>query len=1309
MFACTSEVGRKVLSVSRTLMLPLYAMLLVSVAPAQHVNSLQFISQTVPVEVIDGVPRTAPKRVLACEQADYFGGTTAFQILDDSTDILYPVSVRCHPETREYELHLSSLIPRVSRLARSTTSVSRNSARFLDSNITDPNSIPSQADDPAGRKLLWATMTQCMQDTGRETCQMIHHFTKTGIAIQLKISHSGQENPFARPAADAKIGYTELLAAYCSDMGPGTEYVSFTDLYGQHWDHQACYKGVSPSRYNDTAKAVKDAADAFRTYGQSAALTEVQKSHVFKNLTLLGSDLAAYLNASNAALGLLQYQANLTRVMAEKTRNDTTLQLKDRADKVAGIDKDISATADLMNRIVNQTSSTLEFLMLRSSNNKQASSSGLQRLLYYAYDLEGYNSQQIRYASTGITDASTVMWKMANNDFMIDQQSENVHRLLNEPSTYMSPYNTVMVPFTEITGEAGVPPIINENDLPPDIEVTLKHRFTINVALIMQNSQLYGVVSTVEVYCSTAYLLGDSYVFSPRIDDIYTMLGPADCIANYTLGVVPLIQRCICYSKMIEKRCHLLGMQYVKGWLDTGNREDGCLDDYSNSFPGGYDERTTLQTVTDLAEMFANITRRGRPVAGSSYMITTLTGLKGPADYDPALLDVARFRVLSSSLNYNVTETGEQTSDKLNNLAFWFGRSAEDAFAFTANNMTDKRLIVKGSPPNRMTQEQRLFTRTVRGDTGPTSTFSILLSEHQFLSVMVPVLTTIEASIEVSLNGAPFIRYTDVSLGNTHEELLRHDSMFAMVVDPLTFESTQYDIPDKAISLSAFAGARRWHVDYVSTPTPEEYNMNDWMKRELIDFDHTAADHSASWYRVDLDTDPSSLTYGQCKGDLPIFLGEWCVRRQYFTIQIQGPLNDYSQNGRMTLQSTSSIVSTQVDLANGDIFFTTASVCPDVEEIAINGERLLIQLINTVPDTDNRFRVTQTGTCNSTQLITLHGGQKFTFSATRCLSAPINQPDVLGFSYTQSDGTWGACPTTITLSYDPQTITQFTGSGSLGAVVELTTNRVNAILIYVHALELNALGALQDQLVNNLNMEVDAIGYRVDQSVVDVTSGFSQIIKDLIDLGNRETLEAKNNFTVYLTDEILAEFNERMNAAREKFNAAFAATQPLLEKLIQDDANAKASLDLLLAFMARQHDAAEVMTRTFGRMLGGLVNAIGELRRETPNTTFVGLDDQSSWNELADLILGQDGTVAGLVGLFIKDPLSWFSNALNLTGGSIKGIVTWLLIIAGILLALVSVIWTAVDFNAFVIQQSGSKADEIARQEIYGKLHTKDD
>jgi hypothetical protein len=1287
------------------------------------VSALTFLSQTNPIEVIDGVPRSAPKRVVRCTQAD-FGATNEFQILDDSS-ILHTASVTCNYVTRRYDLNPYGVIARMGRLLRSSLSVSSNSARFLDSNLTDPNAVPSTAD--TDRDLLWQTITGCGSDISRE-CQMIQFFTYPGIQIQLKVTQSGS---FGRSAPRANFGasgmdptggnfagWGELAAAYCigqhSEIGPtpegnvraspgdavtpypsnyhGDGTVDIRDKYGET-RRIPCYRTVNSATYDMVEREVNNTLNQYIQYGQSQELVKLQTADLYRNLTKLSSSIDSYMAAANTTYFTLQLRADAERDMAEKTKTAVTRELAQRSDALGNLTARLQATARTMAQSVNQTNSALEQLLLRSAQNKAYATSIQQTILDYAYDNERFVAQQMRSGQKGLSDFAGLLSRAANNEDLVNGQAARIQQGLLNPRIYTAPNGAILQPFTD---NIGVPPIQDENDLGELSTVT-----TVNTSFQtvwrMENNQLFGVISVITQNCSSAFLVGASAPYAPYSQDILTLNGPTNqCTTNYSLGTDPA-QRCKCWNVITEKRCQLLGLQFAYDWYLSGDINDGCIADYTTNWNGAMNR--VLYTASDLAEAFANMTRRGKPVAGLPHKVTGRSGVVTEADYDPALLDTDAFWNNINGLNINQTRAGNVS---LVNIAYSYAQESEISFQTTMANIESMRVRIKGTPPNRMTQEERLFTRYALGDSGPTSIFSMMLYEHYFLNLMIVSLVSIEASVDVSIDGGPVTRITDVILSNTQDNLLQQRSMFAIVVDPQAPASTQYDIPGDAISLSAYAGARETHVDYARSPDAAGFTMDAWRKREGgVEFNHPRADHAAGWYAVAVDTNASSVTYGRCLGPLPVYLGEWCVRREHFWIDISGPFDNENTPGSLVLRDKTSFLDVQVPLPFGDVIITTGSRCPDVQQLAVSGDSLLVLLVN-AQGTSNRFRIQQLGACNRTEIVTLAAGGQYTKTAVRCPQAPDDTPDVLAFSYTGPGGAWIPCPNTIQLTYSPQTVSAFQGPAALDGVTTITQNRVDGLLLAIHVAEMAQLAALDAQLISSVSLEV-SLGARVDTTVLDFTAQARQVIAELTRLSQEQTAAAKQNFTRYLTDELLAEFQLQMQDIRTWYLAEYAKSQVPLNQMLDDYANSRASYDVLTGVLQKSYDAAAKLVQAFGGLMVGITIALNELVAVTP-TILETASDPSVWADAADLLVGDDGVFKAIAGLFITDRLKWIANAFNLSGGSMKGLFVWIVTSVFLIGGIIGVVIAALDIRRFFCQKTGSPADLAATAEILSKI-----
>src|SRR6185503_20893884 len=94
----------------------------------------------------------------------------------------------------------------------------------------------------------------------------------------------------------------------------------------------------------------------------------------------------------------------------------------------------------------------------------------------------------------------------------------------------------------------------------------------------------------------------------------------------------------------------------------------------------------------------------------------------------------------------------------------------------------------------------------------------------------------------------------------------------------------------------------------------------------------------------------------------------------------------------------------------------------------------------------NSFVVREIGACPVTKTLDLEPGQSFRWTATKCPFAPDNTPDTLTFWYQDGQGRQVQCPTTVPLVFNAATSSQFVGAGTLGAVHQLASRRVDVLL-----------------------------------------------------------------------------------------------------------------------------------------------------------------------------------------------------------------------------------------------------------------------
>lgn len=1284
---------------------------------AVYASALQFLSSTEPVEYIGATPRIVPKRLIRCTQSDY-DVPISFQIQDNAGEV-HTATVTCNRVQREYDLHYYAKIPRTGRLMTSTVSLSRNSARYLQSNLTDAANIPSQVPFTQ-RHLLKATIDPCQwQDNSingdfqQSRCETTGFFTYPGVAIILKVKTTGggilptdwntlRDGPprvHLGPSVDGGLinctiinhdysncpsgarapGIAELAASAC--VGQNVAYVNLTDN-GDTAYNVPCYNGITRQQFDVLVNSSADMTRAFDQFGRSFQKVTLASANVFGNFSLASSYFNSYAGEMNQTSWSLQIQqthemdmANLISEAVRRTLHNHSVALDQIAENLGLLDANLA-------RVANTTEDAFDRRLSRNAAHRNAEIQVLQGVVDAIDGDEDIEFRQLRASQKGISDFVTQMQRAVNKDDLLDLQSKQIQDGFDDPTTYMSTFDTQMYAFSE---NLGVKPVENENDLGPTLSTIVVTNDTFRGAFVMEDSNLYGVVTTMVRRCGSAFMVNKA-PFNPTWRDILTLDGPGGCSTNYT-GYEPAWIRCNCWNEVLEERCLLSSPSVISDWIVSGAESDGCLTGY-RAFPGGNNNTTPARTASDLGQAFAVIAQRGPPAYGSAYFARDRTGLSSFLPYDDGLRNVSNFITMINAPTEGVV-----------NLAVWYAQVIEYAYQEVYNNLDQLRVIIKGSPANFMTQSEQLFTRYAAGDGQSSTTFSIMFYEPYFLTVSTLMLVSVEGSIDVAIDGGAPTRITDITLANTRDNLLRHDKMNAKVFDPLRLDADEYDTPPRAVSFSP--ATARGTLMYPAVADEAQFTRDQYQAIRGVPFVHTWGDHVASWYLVGLDSNTSSVTYGQCLEQMKPSSGDWCLRRKHFLMSYTGPYDDFGRPGKLMLGDIDSTMTGQIDLLAGQVTLTVASVCPTISQIASIGDDVDVLLTNTRPDAiPNLFLVQEVGACPDSKEITLQRGQSFTWTATKCALAPADTPDVLTFSYQDETGRWIQCPATVPLVYTAQTATDFEGAGQLGAVHALAARRVDVLYAAMHTSELQLLSAMQEQNTDTLRKEA-SVGFKLnddpDDSVFDDILAYNQELDDLKAEATAITLEGRNNFTDGLQADKLQQFDDQMAAAYGTFAASYAADLADAEAMNDAILASESSLESQEEFLAENHNDAGDATASFGFFAIGLQNGVQADIRNNPKTVFVGVD--SPWDKVERFLAAtlQGGGAFALIGLYIGKFFGWMQNAFDTSGnGSLSGLMLGLVGAVLALLGIALAIVTGVKLYRFFFSQNDASKSELA-------------
>jgi hypothetical protein len=284
----------------------------------------------------------------------------------------------------------------------------------------------------------------------------------------------------------------------------------------------------------------------------------------------------------------------------------------------------------------------------------------------------------------------------------------------------------------------------------------------------------------------------------------------------------------------------------------------------------------------------------------------------------------------------------------------------------------------------------------------------------------------------------------------------------------------------------------------------------------------------------------------------------------------------------------------------------------------------------------------------------------------------------------------------VPLVFNAATSSQFVGAGTLGAVHQLASRRVDVLLIAMHNSEMQVLSALQEQITDSTRKEA-SLGFTVDPAVFDDAVAFQQEIERLKDLAVSAVADQRTNFTNDLQEGTLRDFDAAMDQEFADFQDDFEAQVEAANAFAAQNALAESTLEAQDEFLSQNQNDAGEATASFGYFALGVDNAVQADIRQNPQGKFVGTD--SPWTQVTDFLNDtlHGGGAFALIGLFISSLTDWMGNILDPSGnGSLSGFAL-ILLAGGLIVSLLLLIpLQIVDLYRFFCARTGASKSEAA-------------
>lgn len=1196
---------------------------------AAYADAFTLLSAVGTIRYVGSIANTVSATTFACQPGD--GGVTQTAQIQKSDGTVYLIDSYCEPKTYGFDVDPYAVTASHGAILQSTIATVQDHSRYKNSTLGGPTQPVSPT---TARQLLQATITGCANrgtvDYDRN-CATVGNFGYPNIGVSLK-----EDDGSAIPVST-------LIAANC--IGPVTvpvmfpDVVSFSDNTGTDYPDQHCRPSVTPDMIDAIQRNGENVPGSITEYGRSFRKNQAAQIALFTNFSMTQTEATDYLTSVGTAADTLDRELRDQDTSEDAIRAMLLEGLRNHTNSV-DTDLSLSLNASLtLTRLAIDTADAFDRLMAESVNNTLEATARFSAITVEEADQTVVTFNALRYAQQSGISVFTILQREAEGIDVIEAQAEQVHRGLNNIGLTTASDGTPLHAFAEDIGRA---PVENEMDL-GDLSTLVTARDYFRYPTTMEGGTLFGVQTMIEWRCWSLAIL-DAGPMSPTWRDVTKLLGPYGCNATYTVDVPPQ-RRCRCFFVTTETRCRLGGALDAETWriavLDDDTTDTMCIDPMS-AFVGGKNE-TIGRTFSDLAQTIADVSVRGVSPSSSYRMHSVMAPFAADIRYSSSASNASNFINLLQSFG---------SQDDGSTIVYFYAQSLPLSYQTAFDNLDYYRVRVKGEVPNYMDQEVGFFKRLLRGDAHRWTRFSIMLFSRNFLTVSTKTPTVIDTSIRVTVDGVD-VEVTNVETTDPYEFILPRGTE-AMVWDPDHPNDAIWNIRASSLPLSGYYPRREYTPLAAMVASPAQFTRDQLEAINGIRPVHRALSNTPDIYRIALDTDPSSLTYGRCVNeDDSLAVGDECLRRRRYTVVFTGPFNSTTVSGRMEYQSRFSTTTYTVILPVGPVTRDLISACPDVTQYAATGQQVLVRMSN--PDTsDITFRIRQVGECArlfDDQVILSGGSIAPTFE--RCRFASQSTPDYIQISYLSTDVTPPAyllCAQTIPLDFTPETAHAFQGAATVGHALDLAEVRASATLMYIKRMRERMIASMMEHATNSLEAET-ASGFQVTDSAIDSYAS-------IVDSAQADTAAAaanaaaSQNQAVDVTS-IVAALRSKLDAESANFEQEIAELTAEFIRNVADNEAAESTLDDVRDFSRSDQSHLAGVVDSLSPLCESIDAALnGTIQRPQNPGIYVGRDLYPGITQFL-----HDGSQLGTDGVeAFNDAISPFEDLYNaFFGGGLSG------------------------------------------------------
>lgn len=1199
------------------------------------------------IRYYDGESLAVSDVTTECQPSDT-GSTLTFQNVGED-GVVQTVTQQCGEDTYLMTLSPYAYVPLDGMIFNSDVFVSANPSTFITGTTAGPLYPPSPV---TGRQLQGVPDFDCPDGAAGRHCTRTGNFAYPNVAVLDRVVHGG-------------VSERVLQASNCmSPTYTGGEY--YTGPFGDN-------DGGSYSSYQCTnpfpAGVLQVLASNFSTanatlYAFAAAETQLNDARLRldENFNATIFEALAFSNSTQQVIATEQKQLDLELSTQTAVENELRRGLTNHSAELAANYRILANLSDAAVAFGQQSENAFEQQYAATVNNTAAGIAAYVRLDAQRVSNAVYVNTNLRFMEKMLIGFYTLLQRRELDEDMNDAQTEQINSGFANPVPLRS--GQMPEPFLEFRG---VPPAVDENDLGPDLSTLIKSNPTIRRAVVM-NGTLYGVESNVNLTCWSLAIV-NSQTFQPTWRDIQRIIGGIrggglPCIPDYTLFTLPQ-ERCICYYVADQHRCPLQPSD-AETWtlaaFDDPMRDALCLSS-PERFEGGYNN-TKLLKHREYAEFLASLAVLPN-YGGLTYAaVNPLAGMSNnEIVYSPLVADPDNFMALMQA----------GANSDASTLVYALNQMDELAWANAYRNQAYYRIGIKGLPPNYMDQDETFFKRLAEGDAMRGTRFSTMLFGNSSLLVSLVTSAGRSTSTSVSVNGV-VTSLRDVTTTNPYDGLVPVTDV--KIWDPSAADQFVINSADEDVPLDANWPSRKHAMTYNEVAEESQFTRDQLQYIYGIEYVHGYGVNVPYSKLQPLDTNPASLSYGQCLTEDLAASGQWCDRRRAYEFRITGNAYDSNTPAQLAMVSRHTYVRTTFELRRGKTVLNVVRECPSSVRYAHAADTVIVQYSYTNPDSADailEFQLSEVGACAfAPETIRIASGGSLVKIVETCAAARgASTPDYLVTSY---DGgpTAGTinCPVTVPLDFQLTKPQAFAGAASVGLVRTLTVYAADTVLI--------GLQSANDRITQSLFVASDAdlLGeYDLNFKVQDSAAAAYDDLKNNLEADREDAIQlaAEAREAMYNPDVDIGPFQAKFSALTAQLQAEFEQTEAdaaAFAKLVQEqDDDIQVVVEFSQGDNADFGDALMQVTGFFGGFLT-MLNATVYPPDAPP------LDYEDYFDRTTDAIK-RHGEAAGSAALKAGIDIAWNNpkkevNALGIGLGniSIGGIVGAILILVGVLLAI---------------------------------------